>query len=121
MQGNSEETADQNKRKNSYENSTVFEIPARKAMLSNDDCDTKEALNCMKTLTEIVSKRDDFAVYGEHIANKLRSSGRSLQEISIAQLHIEQICFSLVMGAYSRNNTFGPQNYSQYSSVPQNP
>jgi hypothetical protein len=25
------------------------------------------------------------------------------------------------MGAYSHNNNFGPQNYSQYNSVSQNP
>jgi hypothetical protein len=78
-------------------------------------------LNCMKMLTEVVSKRDEFSVCGDHIANKLWRSGRSHQEISIALHHTEQICFNLIMDAYSPKNNFGPQNYSQYKNVPQNP
>jgi hypothetical protein len=49
----------------------VFKKPARKMMVSSDDSDAKEALNCMKMLTEVVSKRDEFSVCGDHIANKL--------------------------------------------------
>ena len=61
--------------------------------------------------------RDEFSVYGKHTANGIGNSERSHQKISIAQHHIEQICFTIIMGAYSRNNNFGPQ----YNSVPQNP
>ena len=27
-------------------------------------------------------------------------------------------CFNVIMGAYSRNNNFGSQNYCQYNNVP---
>jgi hypothetical protein len=32
-------------------------------MVSNCDSDAKEVLNCMETLTEIVSKHDEISVY----------------------------------------------------------
>jgi len=40
-------------------------------MGSNDDSDAREDLKCMKMLTDVVPKHDEFSVYGEHIANKL--------------------------------------------------
>jgi hypothetical protein len=66
---------------------------------SNDDSNAKEDLNCVKMQTEVVPKPDEFSVYGEQIANKLRNNGRSHQEISITEHHVEQICFNLTMGA----------------------
>jgi replication-associated recombination protein RarA len=63
MEGNSEDNADQNKRNNSDEDSTIFKKPARKKMVSNSDSDAKEVLNCMETLTEVVYKHDEFCVY----------------------------------------------------------
>lgn len=56
----------------------------------------------MKTLADTVSKRDEYTVYGEHIANKLRNSGRSRLEIASAQNAIDNICFKLLMGEYSK-------------------
>jgi hypothetical protein len=50
--------------------------PARKMASSNYDS-TANKINCMKTLTEVISKCDKFSVYGEHIAIKLQNSGRS--------------------------------------------
>lgn len=55
----------------------------------------------MKSLTEAVTSRDEFAVYGEHVANKLRNSGRSRIEISLAQREID-IFLKLEMGMYGR-------------------
>ncbi|XP_076756616.1 uncharacterized protein LOC143426831 [Xylocopa sonorina] len=66
----------------------------------NDATNETEALKCMKTLIEAISKRDEFSVYGEHIANKLRNSRKSHREIAIAQNHIDRICFNLIMGTY---------------------
>jgi hypothetical protein len=71
--------------------------PVKKGIV-NDMGNERETVNCIKTETS--SKRDEFLVYGEHIANKLRSSGRSHKEIAIAQNHIDGICFNLIMGAY---------------------
>jgi replication-associated recombination protein RarA len=63
MEGSSEENAGQNKRNNPDEDSTIFKKPARKKMVSSSDSDTKEVLNCMETLTEVVSKHGEFSVY----------------------------------------------------------
>jgi hypothetical protein len=59
-------------------------------------------LNCMKMITEVFPKRDEFSVYGEHTANELWNSGRFHQEISITEHHVEQIWFNLIMGAQSQ-------------------
>jgi hypothetical protein len=77
-------------------------------------------LYCMNMLTVLVPKYDEFSVCGEHMAKKLWNSERSHKEIYV-KYHVEQICFNLIMGAYSHNNNFGPQNYSQYNSVSHNP
>jgi hypothetical protein len=73
----------------------LFESQYLSAVKENreDDGNIQEALQCMKTLTERVSKRDDCFVDGEHVGNKLRSCGKSIAEISIAQHHIEEISF----------------------------
>lgn len=44
--------------------------------------------------------RDEFSVYGEHIANKLRNCGRNRFEVAVAQHEIDNVCFKLTMGAY---------------------
>lgn len=75
----------------------------------------------MNILTALVPKCDEFSVCGEHMAKKLWNGERSRQEISVTEHHVEQICFNLIMGAYSHNNNFGLQNYSQYNSISQNP
>jgi hypothetical protein len=82
-----------------------YRIPApkRSKKITNEDGNVQEALQCMKTLTERVSKCDDYSVYGEHVGNKLRSCGRSNFEISIAQHHIDEILFNLTMGAYGQH------------------
>jgi len=48
----------------------------------------QETLKCTKSMTETVSKRDDYSVYGEHRGNKLQSCDRSSTEISIPQHRI---------------------------------
>ncbi|XP_069693627.1 uncharacterized protein [Periplaneta americana] len=77
--------------------------PRKKTNLADEPC-RKEAFNYMKTLTEKFSKRDDYSVYGEHIANRLRNSGRSKFEIAIAQHEIDNICFKLTMGAFAQQD-----------------
>lgn len=62
-----------------------------------------EAVTCMKRHVYSVPKRDQFSVYGEHIANKLRNSGRSKFEIALAQRYIDDICFKLVVGEYAKH------------------
>lgn len=63
----------------------------------------QEAVKCMKSLSEVVSARDEHTVFGEHVAHKMRSSKRSHLEITIAQHHIHEILLNLEMGMYQGN------------------
>jgi len=38
----------------------------------------------MKSLSEIVTKSDEYAVYGEHVAHQMRNCRRNRIEISLA-------------------------------------
>lgn len=62
-----------------------------------------EAFKCMRVLAEKVCSRDEFDIYGEYIAHKLRESGKSHREIAIAQHEINTICFKLSMGELAEN------------------
>ena len=85
---------------------TISKRPKTKA----EDTNMREAFHFMKTLTEMVSNRDEYTVYGEHVANKLRSCGRSKLEVAIAQHHVDDICFKLTMGEYYHQScNFGPE------------
>lgn len=59
----------------------------------------------MKTLTEAVTQRDEFSVYGEHIAYKLRNCGKNPVEISLAQREIDDIIIKLQMGKYGTDQS----------------
>jgi hypothetical protein len=48
----------------------------------------------MKSLSEVVTKRDEYAVYGEHVAHEMRNR----IEISLAQYYINEIILNLDMG-----------------------
>lgn len=84
----------------------------------NDDTVVREAVECMRTLTNTVGKRDSFTVYGEHVANKLRECG-SKYAVTIAQHHIDNILFNLGIGNYTPGNSPGFPSHpsSSHSSV----
>jgi hypothetical protein len=42
----------------------------------------------MKSLSEVVKKRDEYAVYGEHVAHKMKNWRRNRIAISLAQYYI---------------------------------
>lgn len=76
-----------------------FPLPKPKInYVKNNIGNERETIKCIKTETS--TERDEFSVYGEHIANKLRNSGRSRKEIAVAQNLIDRVCFNLTMGAY---------------------
>jgi hypothetical protein len=60
------------------EDNAVFKKPARKKMVSSDENDAKEALNCMKTVTEVVSKCDEFSV----MENMLQTSYKIVEDLT---------------------------------------
>lgn len=57
----------------------------------------------MKTLADSVTKRDEFTVYGEHIANKMRNCGRSKLEVAKAQHLIDDVCYRLTVGEFLKH------------------
>ncbi|XP_055910291.1 uncharacterized protein LOC129944692 [Eupeodes corollae] len=67
-----------------------------------------DTLKCMKSLIDVVNKHDEFSVYGDYIADKMRNCGRSQKEIHIAQHHIDNVTFNLIMGVYGRGATITP-------------
>lgn len=82
----------------------TFKPPPAKRIVrkAKEDPRADEAYQCMKTLTEVVSARDQFHVYGEHVGNKLRNCGRNMLEIATAQHNIDNILFDLAMGRFER-------------------
>lgn len=52
-------------------------------------------------MTKVVSSRDEV-VYGEHVANKWRTSRRSCIEISLAQREIDVIFLKIEVVIYRR-------------------
>ncbi|XP_048006416.1 uncharacterized protein LOC125241813 [Leguminivora glycinivorella] len=77
--------------------------PVKKKNKETGVATATEAFKCMRTLAEKICSRDEFDIYGEYIAYKLRESGRSNKEISIAQHEINTICFKLCMGEFAQN------------------
>jgi len=55
----------------------------------------------MKSLSEVVTKSDEYAFYGEHVAHKMRNCRRNRNEISLAQYYINEIILNLDMGVYA--------------------
>lgn len=62
---------------------------------------TAEALICMKSITEAVTKRDSSSIFGEFVADALRNSTRPVFEQKFAKQKITQILFDLENGAYA--------------------
>lgn len=69
-----------------------------KRVRKNEDSPAQQAVNCMKSLSEIVTTRDEHSVFGEYVANKVRNCNRPRVEVSLAQRYINDILFRLDMG-----------------------
>lgn len=69
-----------------------------KRVRKNEDSAAQQAVNCLKSLSEVVNSRDEHSVYGEYVANKIRNCNKSRMEISLAQRYINDILFRLDMG-----------------------
>lgn len=82
------------------DNSPPFKPPGRapKRVRKNEDSAAQQAVNCLKSLTQVVSSRDEYAVFGEYVANKLRNCNKSRMEIALAQRNINDVLFKLDMG-----------------------
>ncbi|CAL4173733.1 unnamed protein product, partial [Meganyctiphanes norvegica] len=59
---------------------------------------------------EPVNKRDEYDVFGENVACKMRNSGKSRYEISIAQHKVNEILFNLEMGYFDQSFSHCPNH-----------
>lgn len=99
---------------------TLIEIPTKQSKIVgieerilDDDFMPSSSL----VSEQSASNRDQFSVYGEHVANKLRNCGRSHLEIAIAENEINNILFKLSMGLYTQQLQGTSQQQSQPRSV----
>ncbi|XP_077288980.1 uncharacterized protein LOC143913199 [Arctopsyche grandis] len=84
---------------------SLLEIPAKQHKTTGieDRIVEEEFIPSNSLISEqSVSNRDQFSVYGEHVANKLRNCGRSHLETAIAENEINNILFKLSMGLYTQ-------------------
>ncbi|CAG2056917.1 unnamed protein product [Timema podura] len=75
----------------------------KKEKRSNEQ--VEEALKFMRSLRESINCKDEFIVYGENVASRMRAAGRSYRAVSIARTHIDNIIFNLKMGFYNERFT----------------
>ena len=68
----------------------------------------------MKSLSEVVTKRDEYAVYGEHVTHKMRNCRRNRIEILLAQYYINEIILNLDMGVYADSSVVPPNTCSHH-------
>jgi len=68
----------------------------------------------MKSLSEVVTKRDEYAVYGEYVAHKMRNCRRNRIEISLAQYYINEIILNLDTGVYANSSVVPPNTCSHH-------
>ena len=96
--------------------------PPRRSSAKRPADEVKEAFHLMKSLAQHVTTRDEYNVFGENVAHKLRACGRSKREVSIAQHKINEIIFNLEMGYFGEGAAqFTPQtSYTgqRYSGFP---
>jgi hypothetical protein len=98
-----EETEERNCQ--SQEENSVFQRPNDpKRGKKNDETLAQEEIGCMKSLSEVVTKRDEYAVYGEHVAHRMRNCRRNRTEISLAQYYTNDIILNLDMGVYANSS-----------------
>lgn len=88
--------------------------PRRSSAKKRTDDKVDEAFQLMKTLTELATKRDEYYVFGENVAHKLRNCGKSRPQVSIAQHKNSEVIFNLEMGYLGQGVTHYPQ-HSSYS------
>ena len=67
----------------------------------NNDARVDEAYKFMRSIQEDVITKDDFTVYGENVASRMRSSNQNNRAISIAKHQIDNILLQLEMGAFA--------------------
>lgn len=69
----------------------------------------------MRSVQDDLKFKDDFAVYGENVASRMRGANQSSRAISIAKNRIDNILFQLEMGEFAHNRDATHQSTTYYS------
>lgn len=76
------------------------EVKNEKKIKTNNDVRVDEPYNFRRSIQENVKLMDDFSVYGENVARRIRSANQNGRAISIAKNLIDNILFKLEMGVF---------------------
>jgi hypothetical protein len=68
----------------------------------------------MKSPSEVVTKKYEYAVYVEHVAYKMRNCRRNRIGISLSQYYINEIILNLDMGIYANSSVVPPNTCSHH-------
>lgn len=68
---------------------------------SNNGARVDEVYKFMRSIQEYMKSKDEFAVYGENVANRIHGANQNVRAISIAKNRIDNILFQLEMGAFA--------------------
>lgn len=88
----------------------IFRIPPPKDNRKRRQEQAEEAYKVMKDMKNNTNKRDEFSVFGELVANKLRKCVHNPRSVAIAQHKINEILFNLEMEQFSTQRTTNIQS-----------
>lgn len=79
-----------------------------RAIAKNHDIMVDESHKYMHTMQEKVALKDDFIIYGENVASRMRIANEDSRAIAIAKNRIDGILFQLEMGDFSVSTSSAP-------------
>lgn len=94
----------------------TLQPPKRKKVCNAPDDLSVEALECMKSLTAVVAKRDSHTIFADFICDSFRTANRPQYEVNLAKQHITQIIFNLQNGLYA-DSSQSLQSTPSYSTA----
>lgn len=98
-------------------NASNFQAPTgRPKTAKRADDFTIEAVQCVKNISQVVTKRDSFTIFGDFVADSLRTCNRPNMEIVLAKKYITDIRFNLQSGSYHANDERYTTNINQNES-----
>nr|CAD7579174.1 unnamed protein product [Timema californicum] len=71
----------------------------------------EEPYKFMRNVRESINCKDEFTVYGETLASRMRVAGRIYRAVLISRNHIDNIIFNLEMGLYNERFTSPSSSY----------
>lgn len=77
--------------------------PSRNKRIKTTKSDARvdEAYTFMWSIQDQVKPKDDFAVYGENVASRMRNANQTSRAVAIAKNRIDTILFQLEMGEFA--------------------